>query len=70
MATETLTAEQALGEVLNRVFGGWPPFGWRDRLALSYEAEEPDGAQIFASSAYTVGDLRRWAAPLLDKEEG
>lgn len=59
----TMTAEAALDEALNRVFGGFS-HGWRDRLAAAEEVFEADWAQIHAGSCFTVGDLRRWSAPL------
>lgn len=55
---------EALDEVLRRTFGGFST-GWRLRLQEANELGEADEDQIHAGSHLTVGDLRRWSAPLL-----
>lgn len=67
MATETLTAEQALDEVLAHLFDLGE--GWRERLAAINQCGLPDSRHAATrSGSLTVGDLRRWSAPLREKE--
>lgn len=59
----TLTAEAALDEALNRVFGSFS-HGWRAQIAAADTIPMADDAQVFSGSHLTYGDLRRWSAPL------
>ena len=68
MATETLTAEQALDEVLNRLVGGLEGIGWREILRAANTLRDPDNTPVRRGLRTTYGDLRRWAAPLLATE--
>jgi len=61
-ATENLTAEQALDEVLNRIAFG----DWRSYLDCATEAGFPEA--YYLAKGVTFGDLRRWSAPLREKE--
>jgi len=64
MATENLTAEQALDEVLDCVYGSYPLGGWREKLR---QHEGVSDASLIGGGV-TLGDLRRWSAPLREKE--
>lgn len=59
----TLTAEAALDEVLTRAFGN-SIASWRDLLEMMAEAEMDEDAGMGALLSCTLGDLRRWSAPL------
>lgn len=62
MSTENLTAEQALEEMLDKVVGD--ARGWRHRLRrIDTVLCWPDSVHL--NRGFTIGDLRRWSAPLL-----
>ncbi|MEW5926012.1 MAG: hypothetical protein AB1941_00860 [Gemmatimonadota bacterium] len=58
--TPTLTAREALDEVLARVYRA----DWRAALAVANAEGHADDRPLSAGSAYCFGDVRRWAAAL------
>lgn len=64
MSIETMTAEQALDEVLSRALGIGAD--WKETLRFFNRHPQPEGWRL--TESFTLGDLRRWSAPLLAKE--